>query len=102
MGFGAIAQIIGRTAISFLRKYIVSAVKLVDAILLEFAVPETAEVVSGRMKIKTAAMSVGRQTSRKQLGIGSRKKTASKAFPTKSAEQISRSRGDVFTSISHW
>ena len=39
-GFGALAQVIGRTAIPFLRKYIVPAAKGVDADLLEFAVPE--------------------------------------------------------------
>ena len=38
--------------------------------MLEFAVPEIAEVVSGRKNFKTAAKSVGRQTLRKQLGEG--------------------------------
>ena len=47
-GFGALAQVIGRTAIPFLRKYIVPAAKSVGPDLLEFAVPEIAEVVSGR------------------------------------------------------
>ena len=69
-GFGALAQVIGRTAIPFLCKYIVAAAKRVGADLLEFAVPEIAEVVSGRNNIKTAAKSVGRQTSRKHLGEG--------------------------------
>ena len=44
-GFGALSQVIGRTAIPFLRKYIVPAAKRVGADLLEFAVPEIAEVV---------------------------------------------------------
>ena len=107
-GVGALAQVIGRTAIPFLRKYIVPAAKRVGADLLEIAVPEIAEVVSGRKKIKTAAKSVGRQTLRKQLGEGScrrtggsRKRSASRFFPTKSAKQISRSRRDIFTNISH-
>ena len=65
-GFGALAQVIRRTAIPFLRKYIVPAAKRVGADLLEIAVPELAEVVSGRKNIKTAAKSVGRQTLRKQ------------------------------------
>ena len=39
-GFGALAQVIGRTAIPFLRKYIVLAAKRVGADLLEFAVVE--------------------------------------------------------------
>ena len=46
-GLGALAQVIGRTAIPFLRKYIVPAAKLVGAESLEFVVPESAEVVSG-------------------------------------------------------
>ena len=64
--YGALAQVIGRTAIPFLRKYVVPAAKRVGADLLEFAVPENAEVVSGRKNFKTAAKSVGRQTLRKQ------------------------------------
>ena len=61
-GFGALAQGIRRTAIPFLRKFIVPAAKRVGADLLEFAVPKIAEVVSGRKNFKTAAKSVGRQT----------------------------------------
>ena len=69
-GFGALAQVIGRTEIPFLRKYIVPAAKRVVADLLEFAVPEIAEVVSGRKNFKTVAKSVGKQTLKKQLGEG--------------------------------
>ena len=47
-GFGALAQVFGRTSILFLKKYIVPAAKSVDADLLEFAVPEVADVVSGK------------------------------------------------------
>ena len=99
-GFGALAQVIGRTAIPFLRKNVVPAAKRVGADLLEFAVPEIAEVVSGRKNFKTAAKSVGRQTLRKQLGNGSRKKTTSRVIPTKSTKQSSRSRRDLFANIS--
>ena len=67
-GFGALAQVIGRTAITFLRKYIVPAAKRVGADLLEFAVPEIAEVVFGRKNFKTAAKSVGKQTLKKTIG----------------------------------
>ena len=107
-GFGALAQVIGRTAFPFLRKYIVPAAKRVGADLLEFAVPEIAEVVSGKKNFKTAAKSVGKQTLRKQLRSGSRKRKgaiggrqASRFIPTKSAKQTSRSRRDIFTNISH-
>ena len=119
-GFGALAQVNGRTAIPFLSKYVVPAAKRVGADLLEFAVPEIAEVVSGRKKFKTAAKSVGRQTLRKQLGEGQgsrkrepqakgslrtggrtgKKRTASRIIPTKSTKQSSRSRRDDFTNIS--
>ena len=99
-GFGSLAQVIGRTAIPFLRKCIVPAAKRVGADLLEFAVPNIAEVVSGRKNLRTAAKSVGRQTLRKQLGSGSRKRSASRVIPTKSAKQINRSRRDIFTDIS--
>ena len=103
-GFGALAQVIGRTAIPNLRKYIVPAAKRVGADLLEFAVPEIAEVVSGRKSFKTAAKSVGRQTLRKQLGEGShrqiRGREQRKIFPTKSTKQSSWSRRDISTNIS--
>ena len=71
-GFGALAQVIGITAIPFLRKYVVPAAKRIGADMLEFAVPEIAEVVSGRKNFKTAAKSVGKKTLRKQLGQGAR------------------------------
>ena len=99
-GFGALAQVIGRTAIPFLRKYVVPAAKRIGADILEFAVPEIADVVRGRKNFKTAANSVGKQTLRKQLSEGSRKKTTSRIIPTKSTKQSSRSRRDIFTNIS--
>ena len=101
-GFRTLAQVIGRTSYPFLRKYVVPAAKRVGADLLEFAVPEIAEVVSGRKNFKTAAKSVGRQTLRKQLGEGSRRGGSKqrKSIPTKSTKQSSRSRRDIFTNIS--
>ena len=103
-GFGALAQDIGRTAIPFLRKYIVPAAKRVGADLLEFAALEIGEVISGRKSFKSAAKSVGKQTLRKQLGEGSRRRTAGskqrRIIPTKSTKQSSRSRRDIFTNIS--
>ena len=67
-GFGDLAQVIGRIAIPFLKKYIVPAANRVSADLLEFAVPKVADIVSGKKNFRTAAISVGRQTLRKQLG----------------------------------
>ena len=100
-GYGALVQVIGRTALPFLREYTVPTAKRVCADLLEFAVPEIAEVVSSRKKFKTVAKCVGRQTLRKQLVSGSGKRSASRVIPTKSAKQISRSRRNIFTNLSH-
>ena len=104
---GALAQLIGRTAILFLRKYVVPVAKRIGADMLEFAVPEVGEVISGRESFKTAAKSVGKQTMRKQLGEGSRSAVGRqgsskhrKIIPTISTKQSSRSRRDIFINIS--
>ena len=47
-GFGSLAQVIGRTAFALLRKYIVPAAKRVGSDLLGFAMPEVADVDSGK------------------------------------------------------
>ena len=44
------AQTLGRTAILFIKKYIIPAAKTIGANLFEFAAPEIGEVVSGRKK----------------------------------------------------
>ena len=96
-GFGALAQVIGRTAIPFLRKYAVPAAKRIGADMLEFDAPEIGEVFSGRKSFKSAATSVGKKTLKKQLGEGKRQR---RIIPTKSTKQSSRSRRDIFTNIS--
>ena len=65
-GFGALEQVIGRSAVPFLLKHIVPAAKHVGADFLEFAAPEIAGVFCGRNNFKTAAKSVETQTLRKQ------------------------------------
>ena len=90
-GIGALAQVIGRALIPILRAYIVPAANRVGADMLEIAVPEIAEVVSGRKNFKAAAKKkMRRRTLRKQLGSGSRNRTASRVIPTKTVKQISR------------
>ena len=96
-GFGALAQVIGRTAIVFLKKYIVPAAKRVGADLLEFAVPEVTDVVSGKKNFKTAAKSVGTQTLRKQLGGGKQERS----IAVKTLKRSSRSLQDIFTNIAN-
>ena len=100
-GFGALAQVIGRTAIPFLHKNVVPAAKRIGADMLEFAVPEIGEVFSGRKSFKTAAKSVGKKTLKKQLREGSRRGGSKqrRIIPTKSTKQSSRSRRDIFTNI---
>ena len=61
-GLGALAKVIGGTAIPFLRKYIVPAAKRVGADLLEFAVPEIAEFVNGRKKFKECGQTDSEKT----------------------------------------
>ena len=70
-GFGALAQVCGRTAIHFLLEYYVQTAKRVGADMLEFAAPEIGKVISDRKSFKTAAKSVGKKTLKKQLGGGS-------------------------------
>ena len=94
-GFEALAKVFGRTAIPFVKKYIESAAKRVGADLLEFAVPEVADVVSGNKNFKTAAKSARRQTLRKQHGGGKQKRI----IPVKNLKRSSRSRRDIFTII---
>ena len=81
-GFGALAQVIGRTTIPFLRKYIVPAAKRIGADMLEFAAPEIGDVISGAKSFKLAAKIVGKQAPKKQLGSGSKQK---KIIPTNSS-----------------
>ena len=110
-GFGALAQVIGRTAIPFLRKYVVPAAKRIGADMLEFAAPEIADVVSGRKNFETAAKNVGKKTLKKQLGGGYRRWKGTEGvrqagskhrriIPTKFTKQSSRLQRDIFTNIS--
>ena len=46
-GFGAFAQTLGKTAIPFIKKYIVPAAQRIGADLFENAAQEIGEVVSG-------------------------------------------------------
>ena len=100
-GFSELAQVIGKAATPFLRKGNFPLWKRLGADLMEFAVPEIADVVGGRKNFNTAAKSVERQTPRKQLGCGCKQWSASRVFPAKFAKQISQSWRDVFRNFSH-
>ena len=66
-GFGALAPVIGRTAIPFFRKYVVPAAKRIGADMLEFAAPEIGEDFSGTKTFKTA-VECGKENSEKTTG----------------------------------
>ena len=100
-GFGALAQVIEGTAISFLRKYVVPAAKRIGADLLKFATPKIRAVFTGRKSFKSAAKSVGKQTLKKHLGEGTQGSSKQRRIiPAKSTKQSSWSRRDIFTNIS--
>ena len=80
--------LLGEPAVPFLSKYIVPAANRVGVDLLEFAVPEVVDVVSGKKNFKTAAKSLGRQIFRKQLGGGKQKRN----IPVKRLKRSSWSR----------
>ena len=96
-GSGALAQVFGRTAIPFSRKYVVPAAKRIGADMMEFAAPEIGEVISGRKSFKSAAKSVGKQPLKKHLDSGSKQR---RIFPIKSTKQSSLLRGDILTKFS--
>ena len=102
-GFGALVQYIGRTANPFLRKFIVLATVRIVTNMLEDAVLEMADFVSGNKNNKSAAINAGRQSLRKQLcGGGIRKRSGSRLIPTNSSKRSSRSRKDNFTYVAIW
>ena len=67
-GFGALAQTLGRTAIPFIKKYIVPAAKRIGADLFEIAAPEIGEVVSGRIKTQNICKICGNKNSSETIG----------------------------------
>ena len=54
-GFGVLAQTFGRTAIPFLRRYVIPAAKRVGADLLDIAAPEIGNVLTGKKNFKSVA-----------------------------------------------
>ena len=102
-GFGDLAQTLGRTAISFIKKYIVPVEKKIGADLFEIAAPEIGEFVSGRKELKTFAKDVGTKTVRKQVGGGKKKykrrSGGTRSISGKSRSKNSRSRNEIFDNI---
>ena len=109
-GFVAVAQVIRKTAIPFLRNYIFPTAKRVGADFLEFITPGKVEVVSGGKKFRKAAKNVGEQSLIKQLGSRSPNqkvvrnvRQANRVGPEKSeTKQTIRSQREIFTKSSRW
>ena len=97
-GFGALAQTFGRTAIPFLRRYVVPAAKRVGAYLLDIAAPEIGNVLTGK-KIKSVAADVGKKTLRKQLGGGKIRKRRIIRKIRRKASRRRRTRKDSFSKL---
>ena len=104
---GALGQVFGKTAISFLPQFNIAAAKRVGIDLLEFAAPKFEGIVSSRKNFRMIAMIVGRKTLRKQLSSVSRKgkpaigkQQKCKTIPVESAKQSSCSRNETFTNNS--
>ena len=53
--FGVLTQTIGRTAISFLRRYVIPEAKRLGAALIEIAAPEIGNALTGKKKLKSVA-----------------------------------------------
>ena len=67
-GFGALAQTLGRTAIPFIKKFIVSAAKKNGAGLFEIAASEIGENVSGQKKTQNICKRCWNKNSSKSVG----------------------------------
>ena len=69
-GLGAFAGTVARSAFPILKKYFVPAAKRIGKDLIEAAIPQIDEVMSGRSNIKKAAKRTATATLKKQLGAG--------------------------------
>ena len=73
-GFGAFAGTVARTAFPILKKYFLPTAKRIGRDLIESAVPEIGNVVSGKSSVKKAIKKSASTTLRKQLGGGKRQR----------------------------
>lgn len=73
-GFGALAAGIGRVVIPFTKRYVVPAAKRIGKELLMQTLPQLAEVITKRKSPRQAARDVVKQTIKKQVGGGRRRR----------------------------
>ena len=66
--FGALVQTLGRTAIFFIKKYLVPAAKKIGADLFQIAAPEIGEIVCGRKNTQNNCKTCRQKNSSKTIG----------------------------------
>lgn len=103
-GFGALAAVVGRSALPFLAKYVAPIAKTLGKNLVEAALPELVSVVEGKKKIKQAFKDTGKTTIKRQVGRGRKRKRVTRKKPTKIIKKTkrlknSRSRKDFFKKL---
>ena len=86
-GFGALAQTPERTAIPFIKKYIVPTAKRIGEDLFEITAPEIGEVVSECKKLIAFAKDVGTKTVGKQLEGGKKNSSVELVKPDQFLEK---------------
>ena len=73
--FNALAQVLGRSAIAYIRKYVIATAKCVGADLVKFAATGFEEVLSGGKDQKTSEKSVGRPSLKNNLVSGCKQRS---------------------------
>lgn len=99
-GFGALASGIGRFALPLARKYLLPVAKSVGRELLLQGAPELINVVTKRKSPKEAIRTSVKNTIKKQVGGGKRRKRISRRksiIPKK--PKLKRSRSDFFARV---
>ncbi len=94
-GIGSLALSIGRTALPIIKKFILPAAKRVGRDLVQQAIPEAIDVISGRTKPKQAFKRVAKKTITKLLGGKGRKRKAVR----RKRKSKRRSRADILEQL---
>ena len=90
-GIGALAATVARTSFPIIRKYLGPVAKRVGRSILESALPEIGDVVSGKQNIKKAVRNTASKTFRKQTG-GGVKRTRRKTNKSRRSRKTNKSR----------
>ncbi len=103
-GLGSLALSIGRTALPIFKKFIVPAAKRIGRNVMQDALPEVMDVVSGRAKPRQALKRTMQKTVKRQIGGSQPKrcpgKRKAKKRVTKKKSRTKRSRVDILGKLS--